>query len=56
MWTKKILWSDCAEEQADLSLRWLHISEGTLSHVEAQISSMMALPERNYFYAHTGKS
>ena len=25
--------SDCADAQADLSLRWAHISEGTFSHV-----------------------
>ena len=26
-------WTDCADAQADLSLRWAHISEGTFSHV-----------------------
>ena len=31
------LWSDCAYAQADLSLRWVHISEGTFSQVAAQI-------------------
>ena len=31
------LWSDFAYAQADLSLRWVHMSEGTFSHVEAQI-------------------
>ena len=29
--------SDCADAQADLSLRWLHVSEGTFSHFAAQI-------------------
>ena len=29
-------WSDCADVQADLSLLWTHISEGTFSHVAAQ--------------------
>ena len=31
------LWSDCADAQADLSLRLEHISEGTFSHVAAPI-------------------
>ena len=25
-------WSDCADEQANLRLRWVHMSEGTFSH------------------------
>ena len=25
-------WSDCADEQANLWLRWVHMSEGTFSH------------------------
>ena len=29
-------WSDCADAQADLSLHWTHMSEGTFSHVTAQ--------------------
>ena len=32
------IWSDCAVAQADLSLRWAHISEGILFHVAAYIS------------------
>ena len=28
------LWSDCADAQADLSLRWAHMSEGTFSIIE----------------------
>ena len=28
-------WSDFADTQADLSLRWRHMSEGTVSHVVA---------------------
>ena len=35
--------SDCAHVPADLSLRWLHMSEGTFSHVVAHI---------NYLYQH----
>ena len=31
------LWSDCANAQADSSLRWEHMSEVTFSHVAAQI-------------------
>ena len=31
------LWSDCADAQADLSLRWAHLSEGTFSHVVVRI-------------------
>ena len=34
------LWSDCANAQADLSLRWAHMSEGTVSHVAACLISM----------------
>ena len=36
-WGQRRLWSDFADAQADLSLRWAHMSEGTLSHVTAQI-------------------
>ena len=28
-------WLDCADAQADLSLRWAHISEGAFSHLVA---------------------
>ena len=28
-------WSDCGDAQADLSLRWAILSEGTFSHVAA---------------------
>ena len=31
------LWSDCPDVQADLSLRWARISEGTFSHVSAPV-------------------
>ena len=31
------LWSDCADAQANLSLRWVHISEGTFSLVAVNI-------------------
>ena len=33
------LWSDCGEVQPDLSLRWAHISECTVSHVAAYLTS-----------------
>ena len=29
--------SDCTDAHADLSLRWTHMSEGTFSHIAAQI-------------------
>ena len=32
------LWSDCTDAQADLSLCWAHMSEGTFSHIAAQMS------------------
>ena len=35
------LLSDCADAQADLSLRWAHISEGTFSHLAAQLSLVL---------------
>ena len=35
------LWSDCADAQADLSLRWEHISEGTFSYFTAKMTSGM---------------
>ena len=28
-------WSGCADEQANLSLRWVHMAEGKFSHVLA---------------------
>ena len=31
-------WSDCANAQADLNLRWAHMSTGTFSDVAAQMS------------------
>ena len=31
--------SDCADAQADLSLRWAHVSEGMFSGVTANIST-----------------
>ena len=30
-------WSDCADAQVDLNLRWVYMSEGTFSHLEAPI-------------------
>ena len=30
-------WSDCANVQADLNLRWSHLSEGTFSHVDTHM-------------------
>ena len=35
------LWSDCANAQADLSLRWAHMSDGRCSHVEAYIWNLL---------------
>ena len=32
---KQSLWSDCADAQADLSIRWVHMSEGTFSLIAA---------------------
>ena len=37
------LWSDCADAQADLSLRLTHMLEGTCSHTEAQLLVMLFL-------------
>ena len=34
-----IIWSDCTNVQADLNLRWVHMSEGTFSDVEAYIAN-----------------
>ena len=31
-------WSACVDAQANLSLRWAHISEGTFSHIVAYSS------------------
>ena len=36
-------WSDCVDAEADLSLRLVHMSEGTFSHVTGQL--LMLLPE-----------
>ena len=33
-------WSDCADAQADLSLCWAYMSEGTFSHVVAHMSAI----------------
>ena len=33
------LWSDCADTQIDLRLRWAHMSESTFPHIAAQITS-----------------
>ena len=33
-------WSDCANAQADLNLRWAHRSEGTFSDVAAHMCSL----------------
>ena len=35
--------SDCADAQADLSLRWRHMSEDTVSHVAAHICSPISV-------------
>ena len=31
------LWSDCADVQSDLSLRWAHMSDGTFSDIAAHL-------------------
>ena len=36
-------WSDCANAQADLNLRWAHTSEGTLSEVATHIMISAAI-------------
>ena len=35
-WQRR-LWSDCSNAQADLSLRWSHMSKGTFPHVSVYI-------------------
>ena len=42
------LWSDCADAQADLSLRWAHISEGTFSHVGARMADHLDNEKDDY--------
>ena len=39
-------WSDCANAQADLNLRWAHMSEGTFAYVAAnmQITKNLDMP------------
>ena len=39
-------WSDSADDLADWRLHWMHISEGTVSHVAAQITANTALLRR----------
>ena len=34
-------WSVCADAQADLSLRWAHMSAGTFSYVKAQLYALL---------------
>ena len=41
--------SDCADTQVDLSLRWAHISEGTL-HVPRPLSACPAHPGSHCVY------
>ena len=43
MWTMKT--DQCTNAQADLSLRWTQMSEGTGSHVAAKIYSICCLYE-----------
>ena len=49
---RRRLWADCANAQADLSLRWAHVSECTFSHIVAHtwstcIYSTSSLPYKN---------
>ena len=37
LWGQRELWSDCADAQADSSLRWAHMSEGTVSDITDHI-------------------
>ena len=39
--TQRRLWSDCADVQTNLSLRWAHTSESRLSHVAALLSHLV---------------
>ena len=39
MWTTKILIRLCMDAQVDFSLLWVHMAEGTFSHVAAEISN-----------------
>ena len=39
---RKRFWSDCENAQADLNIRWAHMSEGTFSDVAALIYSDQA--------------
>ena len=40
-------WSDCANAQADLNLRWSHMSEGTFSDVMANLRNRKILLRSN---------
>ena len=40
-------WSGCADVQADLSLRWAHLLEGTFSHVAANDTIEITSVERS---------
>ena len=35
------LWSGCVDAQADLSLRWAHMLEGSFAHITSQICSAL---------------
>ena len=43
-------WSDCLDVQADLSLSWVHMSEGTFSHVAAQIMFICCNYDKNFHF------
>ena len=47
-WVANTIRSDYAHAQADLSLCWAHMSEGTFSHVAANLILILLLP-RNFF-------
>ena len=48
-------WSDCANAQADLTLRWAHMTEGTFSEVDNN-NNIFKLPYLLYIFGQTGLS
>ena len=49
------LWSDCADAQADLRLRWARIPEDTVSHVPTHIMRSTVKGPLCYMYVRTAK-
>ena len=50
------LWSDCADAQDDLCLRWMHMSEGTFSHVETHFYSCITVVFLRYIMTYSRTS